>query len=106
MAENLDPHVQDFSMLTVLKKGRSISYIVPSFPVVTVLLCEVTMQWEDEEVFDGFMRECELLEHPLPAIARVINGFKNAFYVEVIISNFTSCMNNIHVYRKMSSLDP
>jgi len=38
------------------------------------MLVEATLQWEEDDgsidvdVFDGFTRQCELLDHPLPAI--------------------------------------
>ena len=35
------------------------------------------------QVFDGFMRECGLLQHPLPAIAKVSHGYKNGFAINV-----------------------
>ena len=76
-----------FSDLMVLQKGRSLLYTVPSFPVFTAMLREVKLQWEDDDgdghVFDGVMRECGLLNHSLPAVARVPFGYKNAFLVEV-----------------------
>ena len=60
-----------FSDLTVLQKGRSLLYTVPSFPVFTAMLREVKLQWEDDDgdghAFDGLMRECGLLDHSLPA---------------------------------------
>ncbi len=57
-------------------------YTIPSFPVFTVTLREVKLQWEDDNgdvhLFDGFMRECELLNHPLPAIARIPHSYRHA----------------------------
>ncbi len=68
--------------MTVLQKGRSFQYTIPSFPVLTVTLREVKLQWEDDNgdlhLFDGFMREYELLNHPLPAIARIPHSYKHA----------------------------
>ena len=61
---------------TVLKKGMTLSYTVPS---IHVYIREVKLQYVaqtangDSEVivFDGFMRECGLINHPLPATANV-----------------------------------
>lgn len=84
---NEHPAPIQFTELAVLQKGKSLPYTVPSFPVFTAMLREVKLQIEDDEgdvqVFDAFMRECELLDEPLPAIARVPDGYKNAFLVEV-----------------------
>lgn len=77
----------EFFDVSVLRKGRPVTYTVPSFPVFTAMLQPVLLQWEDSEgdvfVFDGFMRECELMDHPLPALARVPTGQSHAFLVEV-----------------------
>ncbi len=71
-----------YNDMTVLQKGRSFQYMIPSFPVFTVTLREVKLQWEDDNgdlhLFDGFMRECELLNHPLPAIARIPHSYRHA----------------------------
>lgn len=73
---------------TVLQMGRCIQYTIPSFPVLTVAIREVSLQWEDENcevhLFDGFMRESELLtKHRLPAVAQVPVGHKHAFFAKV-----------------------
>ena len=76
-----------FCLITVIEKGKSFPYTIPSFPVFTVMLREAKLQWEEDgtvDYFDGFMRECGLLEHPLSAIAKVYYGYKNAFPVEVL----------------------
>ncbi len=79
-------HAQCHDM-TVLQKGTAFEYTIPSFPVLTVKLREVKLQWEDDcgdvHLFDGFMRECGLLNHPLPAIARIPQGYKHAFFAKV-----------------------
>lgn len=54
--------------ITVLAKRKVFLYIVPSFPIFKASLQEVKLQWEEpgEEihVFDGFARQCKLLDHP------------------------------------------
>ena len=69
--------------VVVLKKEMSIPYTIPSFPVFTALLRKVRLQWEDSggerHEFDGFMRECGLLSHPIPAVAVVEHGYENAY---------------------------
>jgi len=51
-----------------------------SFP--TVMLVEATLQWEEDDgsidIFDRCICQCELLDHALPAIAKVFYGYKNA----------------------------
>ena len=63
------PHHLD---LLVTEKGEKFQYTVPSFPVVTAMLREVKFSFGDaeDEVFDGYMRECDLLKHDLPAVAQ------------------------------------
>ncbi len=92
-----------YNDMTVLQKGRSFQYTIPSFPVFTVMLREVKLQWEDDNgdlhLFDGFMREYELLNHPLPAITRIPHGYKHAFLAEVCqIRTRTRCMH-VHLSR-------
>ena len=86
------PSPMDYCDVVVMHKGRSFPYTIPSFPSLTALLREAKLKWENdqgsEQVFDGFLRECPLLRHPLPAIARVPHGHKNAFFVEV---SYVSC---------------
>lgn len=87
MAEDDDFALKDFVLITVLAKGDTIEYVVPSFPVFGAKLTEVKLQWESCEgeimVFDGFARSCEALEHPLPAIMKVLYSYVNAFIIEV-----------------------
>lgn len=75
--------------ITVLAKGNTLSYIVPSFPVFKVALQEVKLQWEERgdktHVFDGFARQCALLDHPLPAVAKIMFSYENAFIIEVLL---------------------
>ena len=78
---------QNFSVLTMLAKGSTYNYIVPSFPVFNADIVEVQFQWEevhkDEStkvhVFDGFARRCQDLDHPLPGIVRVEFSYDCAF---------------------------
>jgi len=85
------PYVKDFAEVMVLSTGRTFEYIAPSFPVYKATLREVKLQWEEYatetvHVFDSFARECDLLdEHPLPAVAKILFSYDNAFMIEVLI---------------------
>ena len=67
------PAVLRANELTVLQKGRSVSYTISSFPALTILLRSVKLQWENDRVvvhvFDDYMRERGLLTKPLPLVA-------------------------------------
>jgi len=90
-----DRMYDDFVEVTVLAKGNTIHYVVPSFPVFNAELVEVKLQWEEYReglppelhVFDGFARKCENLDHPLPAIAYVEFSYDCAFIIHVSIYN-------------------
>ena len=73
--------------VVVLATGDVIQYTVPSFPVFKATLREVKLQWDDEKktvhVFDAFARDCNLLDHYLPAIAVIRFNYENAFIIEV-----------------------
>ena len=73
--------------VTVLTTGDLIQYTVPSFPVFKATLREVKLQWEEEcgtvHVFDAFARDCDQLDHRLPALAEVAFQYENAFIIEV-----------------------
>ena len=53
----------------LLKVGNLVHYIVPSFPVI-----QVTLREKDGtlHVFDAFARDCDLLNHPMPAIVKLL----------------------------------
>ena len=57
--------------------------MILSFPVFTVMLQEMKLQFENDEhyvqVFDGFIYEYG----PLPPIARISDDYRNAFLIEV-----------------------
>lgn len=78
----------DCLMVTVLQKGSVLSYTIPSFPVYSADLRHVKLQYEENngsvEVIDSFMQECGLLEHTLPAMARVEYDNDHAFLIDVI----------------------
>ena len=84
--------------ITVLAKGNELLYIVPSFPVFKATLREVKLQWQKPDrtihVFDGFARECELMDHPLPPVAKIMFSYENAFIIEVL-SIHCGCTYNI-----------
>ena len=73
--------------VAVFQKRESVQYTIPSFPALTVLLQEVKLQWInnlDEVIsFDRYMRKCSLLNQPLPALALIPIGYRNAFFVQV-----------------------
>ena len=77
----------DFAEVAVLKVGNLVHYIVPSFPVIQATLREVKLQWKEEDgalhVFDAFARDCDLPNHPMPAIAKIPFSFENAFMIKV-----------------------
>ena len=77
--------LENSSVLTVLLKRDTIYYIVPSFPIYSTVLVEIKVQWEDEDgsllVFDTFARKCDLLDHQLPMIAKILFSYDNAFII-------------------------
>ena len=72
-------------------------YVVPSFPIFKTTLQEVKLQWEEPDgaihVFDGFARECELLDYLLSAVTKIMFNYENAFITEVLSM---LCVLNIH----------
>ena len=79
--------VEVLTEITVLAKGDTVEYIIPSFPVFGTRLTEVKLQYESNEeelmIFDGFARHCEALNHPLPASLCISNNYNSAFIIEV-----------------------
>lgn len=73
--------------ITVLAKGNTIDYVVPSFPVFSAKLTEVKLQWEnckgEMEVFDGFVRDCEALNYRLPATLEILYSFQHRLSFQV-----------------------
>ena len=73
--------------IVILGKGKTFLYVVPSFPVYKATLQEVKLQYCDCEgkihVFDGFVRKCDRIDHPLPAMARLPYSYENAFIIQV-----------------------
>jgi len=91
----------EYTQITVLGKGQVFLYIIPSFPVCKATLQEVKLQQEDDHgnvyVFDGFARKCDLLNHPLPAMAKIPFSYENTFIINVKLcvlvgSVFLFCM--------------
>lgn len=79
----------DFNVeITILAKGNTFLYVVPSFLIFKATLQEVKLQWEEPggeiQVFDGFARQCKLLDRPLPAVAKIMFSYENAFIIEVL----------------------
>jgi len=67
--EEIDCNI--LTRITVLVKDNTIDYVVTSFPVVWARLVEVKLEWVncqgEIETFDGFVRDCNALNHSLPA---------------------------------------
>jgi len=61
-SSDLDPESDVWTFLTVVNKGITFEYVVPSFPVIHTNLTEVRLQWvnceEDIEVFDSCTHDC------------------------------------------------
>ena len=68
----------------LLKVGNLVHYIVPSFPVI-----QVTLREKDGalHVFDAPDRDCDLLNHPMPAIISTFNHFSFAVSPESLIES-------------------
>ena len=83
--------------INVLAMGNTFLYVILRFPIFKTTLQEVKLQWEEPggaiHVFDGFARECELLDCPLPAVAKIMFSYENAFIIEELSM---PCMLNIH----------
>ena len=76
--------------VTVLAKGDTFLYTVPSFPVFKATLQQIRLQWEetngDIKVFDGFTKKCDTLDtKSLPSVAKIEFGYENAFTIQVRI---------------------
>ena len=71
--------------LPIIKAGLVFKYTVPSFPTITVTLRHVVYQYPCKDgsftVFDGFMKQCPLLEVNLPALAEVENDESKAWFI-------------------------
>ena len=76
-----------YIFVTMLTTGDLIQCTVLSFPVLKAMLREVKIQWEEEsrtiQVFDTFVRDCDQLDHHLPAMAKVHFDYENAFIIKV-----------------------
>ena len=70
-------------LVTILSTGRRMSYTVPSFPVVTTMLCEVKYQLEDDQqIYDGYIRECSGLVRPYPSLLKLCYNYTKAFTID------------------------
>lgn len=46
-------------LVTILNAGRRMSYTVPSFPVITTMLCEVKYQLVNvDQIYDSYIQDC------------------------------------------------
>ena len=110
-----DKFSDDFVEVSVLTKGNTLHYVVPSFPGFNAELVEVKLQWEEYHkgllpelhVFDGFARNCENLDHPLPATAYVEFSYDCAFIIHVSIysNTYNSTYVLISTYREKNLAD-
>ena len=68
----------DITIITVLSKGNTISYVTPSFPVYSANLVEVKIQYQDEagnlQISDAFAKDCDDMDYPLPAFSKLKHG--------------------------------
>jgi len=102
---------QEFDVeITVLAKGDTFVYTVPSFPVYKPTLQQVKLQLEESsgevKIFDGFAKQCDLLDKPLPAVAKIVFCYDNAFLIKVTLSlkfNVAKCF--LHIIRKKNFKD-
>ena len=99
---------EEWTFLTVLGKGITFEYVVPSFPVFRANLTEVKLQWANREgeleVFDGFARDCAaLVDQTLPAILKIPFNYDYAFTIEVCY-NYIQCIILLS-FRQVNSLD-
>ena len=79
--------VSGVTVVTVLGKGQEFLYVVPSFPVCKATLQEVKLCHVDDQgnacIFDAFAKKCNLLDHPLLAIAIIQHSYLNGFLIDV-----------------------
>jgi len=72
--------------ITVLAKGDAFLYTVPSFPVFKGMLLQLEESDGEVKVFDGFARQCDMLDKPLPAVAKIAFSYDNAFIIKVTLN--------------------
>ena len=78
-------HFLHFSCDETQMKWLKTLWIVPWMLMSKISLKE-EYATETVHVFDSFARECDLLdEHPLPAVAKILFSYDNAFVIEVLI---------------------
>ena len=85
IASDFEAGAEEWTFLTVLGKGITFEYVVPSFPVFRAKL---KLQWANRkgelEVFDGFAHDCAaLVDQPLPAILKIPFNYDYAFTIKV-----------------------
>ena len=82
-----DTDESEYTEISVLSKGQTFLYVIPSFLVYKATLQEVRLQQDDGlgnvNVFDSFARKSDLLDHPLSAIATIPYCSENAFIIKV-----------------------
>jgi len=82
---------EDFSIVTILAKGNTFNYVIPSFPVFNADIVELKLQREEIcrdgstklHVFNGFARDSKDLDHPLPGMVCIEFSYNCAFMIEV-----------------------
>lgn len=92
-----------FFDVTVMEKGSTAPYTVPSLPVFTAMLRPVLLQLEDRggEVFafNGFMCECGLLSNSLPALAPLVHSVH-------LLPTFVKILRKTDAYRVLFAFKP
>ena len=100
------PH-DEGTEVSILSKGSTICYAVPSFPVYSAKLVDIKVELIEPDgsvhVFDAFARKCDHLIHNLPALALLTYSSKDAFMIVLhnvsAICVFTGCMHlSVAVY--------
>ena len=78
-------------LVTILSTGRRTSYTVPSFPVITTMLCEVKYQLiGDSQIYDGYIRDCPGLVRLYPSLLKVCSNYSKAFTIKA--EEFDRCL--------------
>ena len=80
--------------LPIVRAGLLFEYTIPSFPAITVSLRHVVYQLPCKDgsckVFDGFMKQCPLLDVNLPALAEIEEDETKAWFINVRNSLFNT----------------
>ena len=85
----------DHLLVTILSIGSRMEYTVPSFPVITTMLCEVKYQFvnvdHDKQIYNGYIRDCPGLVRPYPSVLKVCSNYTKAFTIDA--EEFDRCLS-------------